>query len=251
MGRSVAGGIFWALLALPAAAQDHQYGAEEIQAGYRLYFTQCEQCHGRGGDGIATVNLARQQFPRAVTDDDIGRAIRTGNTRGMPPFSLRPEEVDALIAFIRSGMDVEGIAFRIGDAALGKAIYYGKGGCSACHRVAGQGPRAAPDLSDIGYTRRPGQILTALTEPNRATLPINRPVTIAMKDGRTVRGRRLNEDSFTVQLIDEHEQLLSVDKTDIRQFDIGRVTAMPSYRDKLSDDELSDLLGWLVSLKVP
>ena len=34
-------------------------------------------------------------------------------------------------------------------------------------------------------------------------MPINRPVRIVTKDGRTITGRRLNEDTYTVQLIDD------------------------------------------------
>jgi putative heme-binding domain-containing protein len=113
----------------------------------------------------------------------------------MPPFALKPEELDELVAFVRSGMDQSGVSFRLGDAARGKAIYAGKGGCAACHRVAGAGPRSAPDLSDIGFLRRPGQMLTSLTDPAKATMPINRPVTIATKDGRNIQGRRYGEDT--------------------------------------------------------
>ena len=119
----------------------------------------------------------------------------------MPPFALKPEELDELVAYVRSGMDQSGVSFRLGDAARGKTIY-GSAGCETCHRVDGDGARIAPDLSDIGYIRRPGQILTSLTDPGKATMPINRTVTIVTKDGRTIHGRRLNEDTFLVQLID-------------------------------------------------
>jgi mono/diheme cytochrome c family protein len=172
--------MFCAALAGPVAAQNHQYSAEQIQAGYRLYSGRCEVCHGRNGDSIATVNLARQQFPRAVSDDDIARAIKSGNPKGMPPFTLEAGELDGLVAFIRSGLDDGGVTFRMGDAARGKLVYDGQGGCVACHRIAGRGPRTAPDLSDIGYIRLPGQILTTLTDPDKGTMPINRPVTVVM-----------------------------------------------------------------------
>ena len=140
----------------PAAAQDHQYSAEQIQAGYRTYVSQCQLCHGLNGDGIARVSLSRQQFPRAVTDDDIRMAITTGNPAGMPPFALKAEELDNLVAFVRSGMDRTGTEFRLGDARRGKAIY-DKAGCAACHRLDGNGPRTAPALDDIGFLRRPGR----------------------------------------------------------------------------------------------
>jgi cytochrome c oxidase cbb3-type subunit III len=236
------------VLAVPAAAQDHQYSAEQIQAGYRTYVSQCQLCHGFNGDGIAGVSLSRQQFPRAVTDDDIRKAITTGNAAGMPPFALRAEELDGLLAFVRSGMDQVGTGFRLGDAAHGKAIYE-SAGCAACHRLAGAGPRTAPALDDIGFMRRPGQILTSLMDPTKGTMPINRAVTIITSDGRTIQGRRFNEDTFSVQLIDQQENLRSIEKSDIRRYDVSMTSQMPSYRGRLNDAELADLLAYLVSLR--
>jgi putative heme-binding domain-containing protein len=237
-----------AILTAPATAQDHQYSSEQIQAGYRLYVSQCQLCHGFNGDLIARVNLARQQFPRAVTDEDIRKAIATGNPAGMPPFAFKPEELDALVAFVRSGLDQGGTSFRLGNADRGKTIY-DNSGCAACHRLAGIGPRTAPALDDIGFVRRPGQILRSLTEPNKGTMPINRAVTIVTRDGRKIQGRRFNEDTFSVQLIDAQENLLSIEKTNIRQYDISMASQMPSYRGRLKDDELADLLAYLVSLR--
>jgi putative heme-binding domain-containing protein len=201
------------------------------------------------GDAIAGVNLARQQFHTVISDDDIRKMITTGNPQGMPPFAFKPEELDELVAFVRSGLDPSGVTFQLGDASRGKVIYDGNGGCAACHRVAGVGPRTAPDLSDIGFIRRPSQILTSLTDPTRATMPINRPVTIVTKDGRTIHGRRLDEDTFTVQLIDGQENMVSIDKSDIRRYDIGMASDMPSFQGVLNNDELADLLAYLVSQK--
>ena len=48
-------------------------------------------------------------------------------------------------------------------------------------------------------------------------LPINRPVRAVTQDGRTIRGRRLNEDTYTVQLIDEQERLVSLVKADLQR----------------------------------
>jgi putative heme-binding domain-containing protein len=248
--RLAVGMTVWMLGATMAArAQDHGYSAEQIQAGYRLYTGQCQLCHGANGDGIAGINLSRQQFRTVSSDDDIRKMITTGNPAGMPPFALKSEELDELVAFVRSGLDQSGVTFRLGDVTRGKAIYDGKGGCAACHLVAGVGARTAPDLTDIGFIRRPGQIVTSLTDPDKATQPINRPVTIITRDGRTITGRRYGEDTFTVQLIDSQERMLSIQKSDIRQYEVGQHSPMPSFQGKLSDDELADLLAYLVSLK--
>jgi hypothetical protein len=80
-------------------------------------------------------------------------------------------------------------------------------------------------------------------------MPINRPVRIVTRDGRTIRGRRLNEDTYTVQLIDDQERLVSLDKTDIREFELGKTSPMPPATRTLSNDELPDVIGYLLSLK--
>jgi cytochrome c oxidase cbb3-type subunit III len=249
--RAAMAGLVCIGLTFPGHAQeDHQYSAEQIQGGYRLYAGQCQLCHGANGDGIGGTNFARQQFRFVATDADIRRMIANGSAGGgMPPFTLKDEELDGLIAFIRSGMDRSGVTFRLGDAARGKALYDGRGGCAACHRVAGRGARTAPDLTDIGFIRRPGQIFTSLTDPLKATMPINRPVVIVLKSGHTIRGRRYDEDTFSVRLIDSSETMLSIPKAGIRSYQVRMDTDMPSFRGRLSDSELGDLLAYLISLK--
>ncbi|HEX7140562.1 MAG TPA: hypothetical protein VF219_22110, partial [Vicinamibacterales bacterium] len=61
--------------------------------------------------------------------------------------------------------------------------------------------------------------------------------------------RRLNEDTYTVQVIDDQERLLSLTKSDLREYTIVTTSPMPSFRSTLRDDELSDLLAYLLSLK--
>jgi putative heme-binding domain-containing protein len=239
-----------ALIGGPAAAQqDHQYSAEQIQAGYRLYAGQCQLCHAVNGDGIAGISLSRQQFRSIASDDDMRKLIAAGTPRGMPAFTLSEAEMDGVIAFIRSGLDQRGVTFRLGDAARGRAVFNGKGACASCHRVAGNGARTAPDLTDIGFLRRPGQLFTSLTEPIRATLPINRPITLLLRDGRTLKGRRYDEDTFSVRLIDSDEKMHSIQKAAIRRYDVRKDTDMPSFRGTLSEAELGDLLSYLLSLK--
>src|SRR5258706_6196957 len=116
-----------------AQAQDHQYSTSEIQAGSRLYGAQCALCHGNNGDGIAGVNLPRQQFRRASTDDDIKNTITTGvAAAGMPPFRFQPAELEGLVAYVRSGFDASGTPFKLGEAARGQAIY-DRRALSECH----------------------------------------------------------------------------------------------------------------------
>jgi hypothetical protein len=77
---------------------------------------------------------------------------------------------------------------------------------------------------------------------------INKPVRVVTKDGRTIRGRRLNEDTHTVQRIDDKEQLVSLVKADLREHEIGKTSPMPSASKTLSADEIADVVAYLLTL---
>src|SRR5688572_1182455 len=211
--------------------QDHgQYSRADVEAGQRLYGPQCQVCHGANGDGVPGIDLKLGRFRRSSSDEDLARVITTGIAgTGMPPFVLRPEELTAVIAFLRAGFDPASAAVRVGDAARGRALFEGPAECAQCHRVNGRGPRLAPDLSDIGAIRTLAALQRALLTPNESLLPIHRPVTIVTRDGRTLTGRRLNEDTYTVQLIDDGENLHSFAKTELREISVTDAAAMPSY----------------------
>lgn len=241
-----------AAIAHAQVTQDHpgQYDRMDIENGSRVYATQCQQCHGPTGDVIAGVDLRRGLFRTAVTDEDLVRVLATGVPgAGMPAFKLQPREVNGIIAFIRAGFDVAGTAVKVGHAGRGAQLFQGKAGCAGCHRVAGRGPRTAPDLTEIGLIRSPTALQRTLLDPTAAMLPINRPVRVVTRDGRAVKGRRLNEDTYSVQVIDEQERLLSIAKADIEQLEVGTTSPMPSYRERLSTDELADVIAYLLSLK--
>ena len=231
--------------------QDHgQYSRTDVEAGQRLYGPQCQVCHGANGDGVPGIDLKLGRFRRASSDDDLARTITSGVPgTGMPAFVLRPEELLGLVAFIRAGFDPASASVRVGDAARGRALFQGKAGCAECHRVNGLGPRVAPDLSDIGAIRTLAALQRALLAPGESLLPIHRSVTVVTKDGRTLHGRRLNEDTYTVQIIDEQENLLSLEKASLRELAVDTVPKMPSYADRLTADELADVIAYLVSLK--
>lgn len=241
-----------AIAATTASAQvaDHQYTSADIEAGSRLYANQCALCHGPNGDGINGVDLRRGVFRRSVSDDDLARVITTGiAAAGMPSFRFQPAELTAVLAFIRAGFDPSGTAVKVGNPSRGQALFAGKGACASCHRVNGVGPRTAPDLSDIGAIRTPSTLQRSLVDPTSAMLPINKPVRAVTKSGTTIRGRRLNEDTYTVQLIDDQERLVSLVKADLREYEIGKTSPMPPATKVLSADEIADVLAYLLTLK--
>jgi len=230
------------------AAQD--YTRADIAYGSRLYAAQCATCHGASGDSVGGVDLRSGKFRNATTDQDLTSVIMNGIPgMGMQAFRFDAAELAGIIAYLRSMNTFDAGSVRSGDGDRGRVLFEGKGGCTRCHRVGAQGARVAPDLSDIGAIRSAGSLQRSLIDPNSQMMPINRPVRAVTRDGKVINGRRLNEDTYTVQLMDDQERLVSLAKADLRDYTILKTSLMPSYKDTLGADDLADLVAYLLSLK--
>ena len=239
--------------AAPAHAQapphDAQYADADIAYGATLYASKCVTCHGPQGDGIGGVNLRGGQFRHAVIDRDLDRFIRAGSPAGMPAFVLDTAEMAGIIAYLRNMNAFDGSSVKTGDVARGRAVFDGNGGCTKCHRVGPIGSGSAPDLSDIGAIRSAGSIQRSLVDPTSQMMPINRPIRVVTKDGTIINGRRLNEDTYSLQLMDDRERLHSLLKTNLREYTVSMTSPMPSFKSTLSDGEMADVIAYLLSLK--
>jgi len=196
--------------------------------------------------------LRRGMLPRASTDAALASVMSTGfPASGMPPFKLNPNEIKGLVAYIRTGFDSNasdgGVAQ--GDPARGRTVFEGTGNCLSCHRVRDNGAYTGPDLTEIGRTHTPVAIQRSLVDPTGSMRPINRPVRAVTRDGGVVTGRRLNEDSYTVQLVNDAGRLVSLVKADLREWTVSTTSPMPSYKERLTPQALGDLIAYLASLK--
>ena len=232
-----------------APLHDEQYPLADIAYGLGIYTAKCVVCHGPQGDGAGGVNLRSGRFRNATTDRELATFIRAGSPAGMPPQTLDNSEMTGIIAYLRNMNSVDGAPVQTGDATRGRALFDGKGGCASCHRVDRAGSRVAPNLSDIGSQRAPASIQRSLLDPTSQMMPINRPVRAVRKDGTVVTGRRLNEDTYSVQIIDESERLVSLAKADLRTIELGKTSPMPSVAKTFTADEVADMVAYLLSLK--
>ena len=150
-----------------------------------------------------------------------------------------------------------------GNAVAGEAIFFGKGACATCHDINGRGGAVGPDLSAAGQL--PVEtIRQAILDPNAMVQPAGgqrgggrgggrggpaRPVTVVVRqrDGREVRGIRRSEDTFSLQLVDATGRLHFIDKMAVADVRIDPASLMPAYKDKLSDEEVTNLVAYLAA----
>ena len=237
------------MLALAAPASAQHATAFDVQDGRRVYEGLCAACHGPDGNLIAGIDFSRGVYRRAFSDDELAATIMAGipNTPMPPSPTMRRDEALRVVEYLRSmGQGRE--TTTDGDARRGRALFEGKGECSDCHAVRGEGSRVGPDLTRIGLVRRTGEIERSLLEPEAEVQPENRFYKVSPKSGAPVVGRLLNRDTYTVQLIDLDERLRSFQIADLREHGFDD-TPMPPARDKLSTQEIADVVSYLSSLR--
>ena len=248
-GRAFVAAFTFCILHFELQASAQHETASDIEDGGRVFRQSCANCHGPDGNEIPGVDLGRGQFKTAKTDEDLVAIIRKGVPgTPMPATNMSDEQAKRVVAYLRSLAATKTSGTVAGDATRGKAVFEGKGGCLSCHRVNAVGSRVGPDLTRVGQLRRSVDLERSLLDPAAEVLPSGRFYRVVTKDGATVTGRLLNIDTFTVQMMDTKEQLRSFTKTNLKEF--GFIpTPMPSFKGRLSSQELADVVSYLVSLK--
>lgn len=244
-----------ASLALAAATLVHaqniakpaQFTAADIAAGAKTFRSHCSPCHGLNAEGGRGPDLSQGIFYRGSTDEALLKNISDGiEGTEMPGLFYSPDRVWQVVAYLRSLAQRETPK---GDASRGAALFASRG-CAGCHRVAGQGGRSGPDLTQIGSSRSMRHLREAMTTPDADVRQRYWVVSARGDDGRPVNGFLMNEDTYTVQLFDEAGNLRSLSKSGLRDYAVAKKSKMPSFA-KLPAAELDDLVAYLGSLRRP
>jgi len=245
----------WTIARPVHAQEEHGMTPADIERGGQIFLASCAVCHGPDGDSISGANLASGTFRHGTTDQELVNIIRGGiSGTPMPPNNVTEADAQRIVAFLRSlpaTLAASKTAGLRGDATNGKMIFDAENGCRTCHMVNGSGGFLGPDLSSVGLTRRGVELERALTDPSADIRTGNRTATVVKKDGTTVVGRLLNQDTYSLQLIDAGGHLISIQKDAVRSWDIPKTSAMPNYSEKLTPQQIADVVAYLRTLQTP
>ncbi len=237
-------------LAAGALLAQHSYTPSDVQDGGKLFRSNCVECHGVDGNLVSGIDLAHGKFRRASTDEELISVIRNGIPgTPMPPGNFTEFQAGTIVAYLRSLASVGSGSGIAGDPAQGKVLFEGTGKCLTCHRVGSTGSRLGPDLTAIGSQRRPAMLEKSILDPNAEILPQNRFYRVVTSDGKTVTGRLLNRDTFSVQLLDSNERIRSFMIANLREHGFVDKSPMPSYANKLTPQQVADVVAYLETLK--
>jgi cytochrome c oxidase cbb3-type subunit III len=239
--------------------------AKAAKLGEFQFRVNCSFCHGLGARGGGRgPDLTRAQKRHGNKDEDLFRTINLGvpgtampaNGTTAQGVGMTDEEIWQVITYIRS-VQVKAPAQADGNAARGKELFYGTATCGTCHMVEGKGGRLGPDLTTTGSARSIDYLVDSVRNPSRRLaqglieaakeFPQEyESVTVVTADGKKYLGVAMNEDDFTVQMMDTREQIHVFEKDKLKSFEKTRESLMPSYDAKsLSDKDLQDIFAFM------
>jgi cytochrome c oxidase cbb3-type subunit 3 len=242
--------------------------AKAAKLGEYQFRINCAFCHGLNARGGGRgPDLTKAQKKHGNSDADLFRTISQGvpgtampaGVNGGIGVGMTEEEIWQVITYIRS-VQVKAPAVPMGNAERGKEMFYGSARCGTCHMVEGKGGRLGPDLTAAGSMRSTESLVDSVRNPSRRLAQGIKEaakefpqeyetVKVTTAEGKKITGVTLNEDSFSVQVMDADERIHLFEKDKLKSFEKSRESLMPPYDPKmLSDKDLNDLVAYLLSL---
>ncbi len=226
-----------------------------LEEGQALFRGLCSGCHGGAGRGGKGPDLTRGKFRHG---DDIARTIREGvpkTTMKKLGDSLKPEQIDKVVLFVRSLARAPGEPtwkpYLKGNVAAGRKLFFdekSKAQCAKCHSIDRQGGRVGPALDHIASRRSGEYIMESILEPSKDINPDYEAVQVATKSGAVITGLRVNESNFSIQLREENGKFHSFQKSELDSVAVLKKSLMPdNMGEVLTVKELHDLFAFLMS----
>jgi len=242
--------------------------AKAAKLGEYQFRINCAFCHGLSARGGGRgPDLTKAQKRHGNSDADLFRTISQGvpgtampaGVNGGIGVAMTDEEIWQVITYIRS-IQVKAPTGPRGGPGDGKELFYGSARCGTCHMVEGKGGRLGPDLTDAGSMRSVESLMDSIRNPSRRLAQRMKEaakefpqeyetVKVTTADGKKIAGVTLNEDNFSVQMMDADEKIYLFEKDKLKSFEKSRESLMPPYdATTLSEKDLNDLVAYLLSV---
>lgn len=211
-----------------------------VAAGRVIFNSTCAGCHGADGAGGSAPPLDRP-LKRGDSDGATFRIIRDGiEGTAMPAFPALSEDNSWRVATYVRAISNPSTPLVAANAGRGEQLFFGRGGCTACHEVDGLGRDFAADLSAIGLKPQ-ASVREGMAHPGLAM----RTVTVVTTAGERISGVVRAEDLATLHLKQQDGKLVILAKAGLRNITEAPNTPLPT----IGDEEKDDILAYLMTRK--
>jgi cytochrome c oxidase cbb3-type subunit III len=243
--------FLWIFVAMQVSGQE-----KDLDKGREIFITYCARCHGINGGGGEGPALNRSYLPRAANDEAFTQVIFNGIPgTGMPgSWMLSKPQADQVIRYVRSMGTIKEEPVR-GDRQKGLAVFE-KSKCLSCHSIGGKGNSIGPDLTGVGLRRGSAYVSEVIESPGKQKIKDQEGfiqylvVELTTADGKNIKGVRINEDTYTIQMKDVDGNLYSFRKENLKSLKRYQdASLMPSFAQLLTPEEKQNLVAYLLTRK--
>ena len=238
-----------------ASKRNPHTSASDINQGRNFFRVWCARCHGLDARGAKGPDLTNGVFRHVRNDEELYNVVANGipgtdmSGFGDGGETAEGEVVWQMVAYIRQEEKKRGATAGkqpSGDIKRGLALFK-KHKCATCQWTGKDGGRRGSDLSRLAAG--PDFVRRSILDPDARIGSGYQLVQLLMNDGRLVTGRRLNENTYFMLLMDEKENLVAVRKNQIEEISRPHKSLMPSFKEHLKAGEIEDLTTYILSLR--
>jgi len=231
------------IFSAPVLLSQHPAGAD-VSAGQKLFQKSCSSCHGENAKGGRGPDLTTGDWRWGGSNSAILQNILSGipNTQ-MPAFPMTAADGELIVAYLRLLENNAPDEKLKGDSEAGRNLFFGSAKCGQCHMFGGRGGRLGPDLSEIRNQRKTAELREAIVSPDKSLRRNYETVEVRLPSGRLLRGAKKNEDTFSIQIMDEQEKLHMLLKKDLKEIKTPHKSLMPTT--EMTGGELENVIAFL------
>jgi putative heme-binding domain-containing protein len=226
----------------------------ELREAYFKWIHDAFQYKG-GRSYVGFIDRARKMALSKVDPADFdyynemsGASLLTGSGNDLVVSAIQPQgpgrnwKVDEALALMD---DLKGR-----DLVKGKAMYAATL-CQSCHSIQGEGGAVGPDLTQLGTRFSPKDILESTINPNAVISDQYASTIFYLNDGSSVLGKLTNEDRekyYISQNPFDPQNLREIPKKQVTSKKLSEISIMmPGLINRLNEEELKDLMAYLIS----
>jgi quinoprotein glucose dehydrogenase len=155
-------------------------------------------------------------------------------------------------AWAASGNALAPFSFALagGDPRRGMGVFFDNAvlPCVRCHKLAGDGGDAGPDLTLVAKGKPVEYLLESVVKPSAHIAPGFDTVTFQLKDGNTETGSVAAENATSITLKHADGTTLSIDPKQVKQRTVAPSSMPEIYGQMLSRNDLRNLIAFLRAL---